>query len=83
MKDVLDADRPFLEQFEEQALVDDQACEWLLEEIYPNPERMSVLTNTVLEPTPVVPGQRSKGSPCATRGPTPRARGGGQRERDP
>ncbi len=50
-KQPLDADRPFLEQIEEQALVDDQALSWLVDEIYPNREVMSNLTNTRLPST--------------------------------
>ena len=42
----LDADRPFLEQFEEAAYLDEsgQALEWLEENVYQHPEIMSMLT---------------------------------------
>lgn len=43
MKDVIDADRPFLEQFEEKPLVDDEALEWLIKEVYEKPERLDVI----------------------------------------
>ncbi|MEW6490307.1 MAG: hypothetical protein AB1578_20655 [Thermodesulfobacteriota bacterium] len=49
MDRMLDADRPFLEQFEEEALEDDEAFDWLLEEVYAHPERLAVLTGTRLE----------------------------------
>jgi len=47
----IDADRPFLEQFEEQALYDDDTLQYLIEEIYPNREIMANLTE--LRPAPV------------------------------
>jgi hypothetical protein len=47
----IDADRPFLEQFEEQALYDDDTLQYLIEEIYPNREIMAILTE--LRPAPV------------------------------
>ena len=41
----LDPDRPFLEQFEEAALISDQALEWLKKEIYDHPDRLSLFSN--------------------------------------
>jgi hypothetical protein len=49
MDKMLDADRPFLEQFEEEALADDEAFEWLEEEVYSHPERLEILTSTRLD----------------------------------
>lgn len=46
----IDADRPFLEQFEEQALYDDDTLQYLIEEIYPNREIMANLTELRLAP---------------------------------
>jgi hypothetical protein len=60
MKDVLDADRPFLDQFEEQALVDDEAYSWLLSKVYRDPKIMDVLTSTVLPPPPAAPRGRRR-----------------------
>jgi hypothetical protein len=34
----LDADRGFLEQWEEEAMVNDEVRDWLISEIYGNPE---------------------------------------------
>lgn len=44
----LDGDRPFLEQFEEMAMIDNQALEWLCDKIYDNPRIMSLLSNFCL-----------------------------------
>ena len=40
----LDPNRPMLEQLEQEALLDDQASEWLEENVYQRPDRLSVLT---------------------------------------
>ncbi len=64
----LDADRPFLEQFEEEALLDDsgQALEWLEENVYQRPEIMSVLTPI----RPANPDSIGIGIPHVNRGDT-------------
>ncbi len=41
----LEANRSFLEQWEEQAVSSDQALEWLTKEIYQDPAALSVLNN--------------------------------------
>ncbi len=46
----IDADRPFLEQLEEQALYDDDALQYLIDEIYPNRQIMANLTELRLAP---------------------------------
>jgi len=43
---VLEPNLSLLEQFEESAVESDLASEWLMNEIYPNPQFMSVLDNT-------------------------------------
>ena len=40
----LDANRPMLEQLEEEAAKDGQALEWLQKNVYDHPERLSILT---------------------------------------
>ena len=51
----LDPDLPFLSQLEELALSDDQGLEWLTQNIYPDPEIMSLSGSTILTRTKSLP----------------------------
>ena len=43
MEDIIDAERGFLEQWEEAALRDEDARDWLIEEVYEKPGRLDVI----------------------------------------
>lgn len=44
MKEKIDADRGFLEQMEELAMIDDDAMKWLIDEVYEKPRRLELFS---------------------------------------
>ena len=69
-----DPERGFLEQIEEAAQEDDRAYDWLVQNIYQRPDRLSVLTGIRLPPSTNTNGS-AQTSPSAASSAAPRPAG--------